>query len=103
MDILKLNTDSVKAFVIPLTVSDIFLIRLYMSNKPRIAQFEKDYKLNNDAFVKKEIKRTSKSRDFIMIFKILPAIIILAAILLMFFSGTNWRASSITIIVIVSF
>lgn len=97
------KTAMAKAFVIPLIVSGIFLlatgIGLYAANKPRISQFEKDYKSNAEYFVKKEIERTTKSDgDFRLIFKILPAIAIVAALFLMVFSSPNWRAISITVI-----
>lgn len=102
------KTAMAKAFVIPLIVSGILLlatgIGLYTANKPRISQFEKDYTTNAEDFIKKEIERTTKSDgDFRLVFKILPAIAILAALILMVFSSPNWRAISITIIALVTF
>src|SRR5688572_17892189 len=59
------KTATAKAFVIPLIISGIFLvvvgIGLHTANKPRIIQFEKEYKLNANAFVNTEIERTTKS------------------------------------------
>ncbi|AJW62089.1 hypothetical protein OZ664_05860 [Elizabethkingia sp. HX WHF] len=102
------KTIMAKAFIIPLIVSGVLLIAvgtgLYAANKPRLAQFEKDYKSNTANFLEKEINRTMKSdHDFKMVFIILPAIAIIAAILLMLFPTPNWRAASITTILLVTF
>lgn len=99
------RTAMAKAFVIPLFASALFLIAvgagLYYANKPRIAQFEKEYQSDTESFVKKEIERTAKSEgDFKLIFKILPLIIIVAAILFMILSSPNGRAISITLILL---
>lgn len=101
------KTAMAKAFVIPLIISGILLIAvgigLYVANKPRIAQFEKEYKTDATGFIKKEIERTAKSEsDFKLVFKILPAIIILAAIFLLLFTSPNWRAISITTIALMT-
>ena len=98
------KTATAKAFVVPLIISGVFLVAvaigLYAADKPRITQFEKECKLNANTFVNKEIERTTKSDgDFRVVFKILPVIIIAAAIFLMLFSSPNWRAISITTIV----
>ena len=102
------KTTTAKAFVIPLLVSGAFILAigvgLYAANKPRIIQFEQEYKADSSSFVKKEIARTAKSQgELKQVFKILPAIIIIAAILLMFFPSANWRAITVTIIVTASF
>lgn len=102
------KTVMAKAFVIPLIVSGILLIvvgaGLYAANQPRIAQFETSYKNDADGFVKKEIERTTKSDgDFKVVFKVLPVIAIVAAVLLILFSTPNWRAISITVILLVTF
>ena len=67
------KTIMAKAFIIPLIVSGVLLIAavgtgLYAANKPRLAQFEKDYKSNTANFLEKEINRTMKSdHDFKMV------------------------------------
>lgn len=102
------KTAMAKAFVIPLIVSGLFLIAvgigLYTSNKPRVTQFEQDYKSDAKAFLQKEIQRTAKSEgDFKVVFKALPGIAIVAAIFLMIFSTPNWRAISITVLLLATF
>ena len=102
------KTPTAKAFVIPLIVAGIFLVSigigLYAANHPRIAQFEKDYKLDVKAFITKEIARTADSQDQLkLVFKILPAIAIGAAILLIIFPTPLWRAITVTIILLAAF
>lgn len=102
------KTAIAKAFVIPFIVSGILLIiigaGLYTANQPRLAQFKTAYKNDVDGFVKKEIERTAKSEsDFKIVFKVLPAIAILAAVFLILFSTPHWRAISITVILLVTF
>jgi ABC-2 type transport system permease protein len=102
------KTPTAKAFVIPLIVAGIFLVSvgigLFTANNPRIAQFEKDYKLDAKSFIAKEIARTADSQGQLkLVFRILPAITIVAAILLMIFSSPYWRAITVTIILITAF
>ncbi|MGU3373970.1 hypothetical protein [Chryseobacterium sp. M5A1_1a] len=102
------KTAMAKAFVIPLIVSGILLIvvsiGLYTASQPRITQFAIAYKNDAGGFVEKEIERTTKSDgDFKVVFKALPAIAIVAAIFLILFSTPNWRAISITVILLVTF
>lgn len=102
------KTTMAKAFVIPMIVAGLFLmavgIGLYASNKPRIEQFKNEYNANTADFVQKEIARTTKSQgDFKVVFKALPAIIVLAVILLLFFPSANWRAITVTLIALCTF
>jgi len=102
------KTAMAKAFVIPFVVSGVLLaaigIGLYAANKPRIARFEQEYKMDTAGFVKKEMARTTKSAgDLRLVFKILPAISIAAAVFLMLFSSPTWRAISITVMLTVVF
>jgi hypothetical protein len=102
------RTAMAKAFIIPFFVSAAFLIAigigLYTANKPRIAQFEKEYKTNATSFAKKEIERTKKSDgELRLVFKILPAIIILSSFCLMLFGSSNWRAICATLILASAF
>ncbi|WP_104381640.1 hypothetical protein [Sphingobacterium sp. HMA12] len=102
------KTTTAKAFVIPLIVSGLFLIAvgigLYAANKPRLESFQKEYNTNANAFVQKEIERTTKSQnDFKTVFNVLPLIIITAAILFMVMPSANWRAIAVTLIVTASF
>jgi ABC-2 type transport system permease protein len=102
------KTPTAKAFVIPLIVAGIFLVSvgigLYAVNYPRISQFEKDHNRNAKAFLAKEISRSADSQGQLkIVFRILPAIGIVAAILLMIFPSPYWRAITVTIILLTSF
>jgi len=94
------KTVMAKAFVIPLSVAGILFIvigiGLYVANKPRIAQFEQEYRLDRQAFVTKEIARTTKSnQDFVLVFKVLPALAVLAAVVLLLMQAPVWRAAAL--------
>jgi drug/metabolite transporter (DMT)-like permease len=102
------KTPMAKAFVIPLILAGIFLVSvgigLYAANYPRIAQFEKDYQIDAKAFITKEIARTADSQGQLkLVFRILPAIAIVAAILLMIFPSPPWRAITVTMILLSAF
>lgn len=97
-----------RAFIIPMIASGLFLavvgIGLYTANKPRIEQFKNDYNTDRKSFIKKEIIRTSKSQaDFKIVFKVLPVIIILATVIFIYSTSTNWKAIMITLIITSSF
>jgi len=102
------KTAMAKAFVWPLLVAGVLMIAiaagLYFSNKPRILSFEKAYKSNPGGFIQSEIARTSKSQKDLatIVFKVLPAIIIVAALLIMVVSTPVGRALGITIIVLMA-
>jgi hypothetical protein len=96
-----------KPLVWPLLIAGLFLAAvsagLYFANKPRIAQFEAAYRNNADSFIQSEIARTAKSKhDLALVFKVLPAIIIAAALLIMFSQAPLWRAIGITTILLMT-
>ena len=102
------KTAMAKAFIWPLLVSGLFLVAigggLYVANKPRIEQFERLYHNDPKAFIQKEIQRTEKSQsELAMVFKILPAIIILAAFVILLMPAPLWRAIGITVIITAAF
>lgn len=102
------RTAMAKAFFWPLLVSGLFLITvgagLFFANKPRIAQFEKEYQSNPTEFAQKELQRTTKSqKDLATVFKILPLLLVLAGLLIYFLPSPTWRAISITLGLLVVF
>jgi ABC-2 type transport system permease protein len=101
------KTDMAKAFGWPMLVSGVLLVAvsagLYFANKPRITQFETTYNTDAKAFVKTETERTAKSQnDLALVFKVLPLIIIAAAMLIIFINTPSWRAIGITTIVLMT-
>jgi hypothetical protein len=101
------KTAMAKAFVWPMLVAGIFIVAvsagLYFANKPRATQFEKDYYTNAKAFVQTETVRTAKSQnDLALVFKVLPIIIIAAALLIAIVNAPLWRAIGITTIALMT-
>ena|SRR5476651_730988 len=103
------KTTMAKAFVWPLLIAGLFLIAvgagLYFTNSARVTGFEKAYRQNPEAFVRQEIGRTAESqKQLILVFRILPAIIVFAALLILALPhAQNWKAAGITLIVTASF
>jgi hypothetical protein len=102
------KTVMAKAFVWPLLVVGILMVAiaagLYLANKPRISGFEIAYKNNPDEFVQSEIARTAKSQSDLatIVFKVIPVISIVAALLIIGISTPVWRAIGITIIALMA-
>ena len=102
------KTIMAKAFIWPLLVAGLFLTvigaGLYFTNHPRISRFENEYRRNPAAFVQEEIQRTDESRrEMALVFKILPAIIIFAALMILLLPHFLWRAIAITTIITAAF
>ncbi|OJJ14240.1 hypothetical protein BKI52_44030 [marine bacterium AO1-C] len=102
------KTDLAKAFVFPTLVAGVLLlvlgVGLFFLNKPRITNFATTYKRDAPAFVKSEIVRTKKSMAEYQtaVFKVIPLIIIIAALLIVFIDKPIWRAISITTIALMA-
>jgi hypothetical protein len=101
------KTPMAKSLVWPLLVAGLLLVAvsagLYFANKPRIAQFEAAYKNDPTLFTQNEIIRTAKSKhDLALVFRVLPAIIIAAALLILFSQMPLWRAIGITTILLMT-
>ncbi len=101
------KTPMAKAFAWPMLVAGVLLVAvsagLYFANKPRITQFESAYNSDAAAFVRKEAGRTAKSQnDLALVFKVLPLIIIGAALLIMFVNTPLWRAIGVTAIALMT-
>src|SRR3984893_3439384 len=102
------KTAMAKAFTWPLLVAGLFLTvigaGLYFTNHPRISRFENEYLHNPAAFVQEEIQRTAESRrQMALVFKILPAIIIFAALMILLLPHFLWRTIAITAIITAAF
>jgi hypothetical protein len=100
------KTAMAKAFVWPMLVAGLLIAAisagLYFANKPRVTQFETVYNTDAKEFVHTETERTAKSQnDLALVFKVLPFIIIAAALLIMFTSTPLWRAIGITTIALI--
>ncbi len=98
------KTDMAKAYIIPTLVAGSLLLiiglGLFFTNKSRITQFETAYNNDATAFVESEMARvecTLKEYQTI-VFKAIPFIIVVAALLIVFIDKPVWRASAITTI-----
>ncbi len=98
------KTDVAKAFIFPTLVAGILLLTiglgLLFSNKSRAASFATAYNSDAKAFVESEIIRTEKTMAEyqLIVFKIIPLIIVIAALSIIFVDTPVWRAISITTI-----
>lgn len=98
------KTETAKAFIIPTLVAGILLLiiglGLVFNNKSRMASFTTAYQDDALAFVKTEISRTEKTmKEYqTVVFKAIPLIIVVAALLIIFIDKPIWRAIGITTI-----
>jgi ABC-2 type transport system permease protein len=97
------KTAMARAYIWPNLVAGIFLIAigigLYLANNPRIAGFESEYKASPETFVRYEIARAQKSKkELTIVLKVLPSIILLAALLVILVANPIWRAIGITLV-----
>jgi hypothetical protein len=98
------KTDMAKAYVIPASVAGMPLLviglGLSFTNKARITKFENAYQSDAAAFVDSEIERAEATlKEYqTIVFKAVPAIIAVCALLIIFMNGPLWRASMITTI-----
>lgn len=98
------KTELAKAYVIPTMVAGILLliigVGLVYANTQRISDFETAYYEDREAFIASEfdrIDRTLKEYQTI-VFKAIPIIMMVAALLIILIDKPFWRAISITTI-----
>jgi len=102
------KTDIAKAYIIPTLVAGSLLmivgLGLFFTNKSRITEFETAYNKDASAFVASENARAiSTLKEYnTIVFKAIPMIIIVAALLILFTNSPTWRAISITTIALLT-
>lgn len=98
------KTDIARAYIIPTMIAGILLLTigfgLFFTNKSRISEFEIAYNKDASAFVQSEITRAESTlKEYkTIVFKAIPIIIIIAALVIIFVNTPTWRAISITTI-----
>lgn len=98
------KTEVAKAFIVPGLVAGTLLlaigIGIFVANKSRITSFAEAYNRDAATFVESEITRTEKTmHEFqTIVFKIIPLIMVSAALLIIFVDKPIWRAIGITTI-----
>jgi len=102
------KTDIAKAFILPTLVAGTLLlilgIGLFFVNQSRFKSFSESYYKEARTFVLDEINRTEKSMDEyeVAIFKVIPFIIVIAALLIVFVDKPIWRAICTTTIALMA-
>lgn len=97
------KTDLAKTYIIPTLVAGLLLLTiglgLFYTNKSRITQFEKAFQSDTTAFFQSEIERSEATlKEYAVVFKVIPILIVLAALLILFINTPTWRAIGITTI-----
>lgn len=98
------KTEMARAYIVPSLIAGLLLIivgsGLLYTNIQRVSQFKIDYEVDPNAFVESEITRCEATLQEYktIVFKAVPIIIIIAALLIIFISKPSWRAISITTI-----
>ncbi len=98
------KTDMARAYIYPTLVAGILLliigVGLVYTNVTRVSQFEADYNVDAPAFIQTEIERVNSTLQEYrtIVFKAIPIIIIVAALMILFIDKPVWRASAITTI-----
>ena len=98
------KTDLAKAYIIPTLVAGVLLLTiglgLFFTNISRISSFESEYNQDASAFVKSEMVRVDNTLNEYktVVFKVVPIIIIAAALIIIFINTPTWRAIGITTI-----
>lgn len=98
------KTDLAKAYIIPVLIAGLLLMTiglgLFFTNKSRITQFENAFNSDAPAFFQSEIERSESTlKEYTVVFRVIPILIIAAALLILFLNTPTWRAISITTIV----
>ena len=97
------KTDLAKAYIIPTLVAGVLLLiigsGLNYTNIQRVKQFKKDFNTDASAFYQSEIERSEGTlKEYTIVFKVIPILIIIAALLILLVNTPTWRAISITVI-----
>jgi len=98
------KTEIARAYIIPTLVAGALLLiiglGLFFTNKSRVTQFETAYNNDAAAFVKSELARVESTlKEYqTIVFKVIPLIIVVCALIIVFIDKPIWRASMITTI-----
>lgn len=97
------KTDLAKAYIVPTLVAGLLLMTiglgLVYTNKSRVNQFENAFNNDTTAFYQSEMERTESTlKEYTVVFKVIPILIIVAALIILFINTSTWRAIGITII-----
>ncbi len=98
------KTDLARAYIIPILLAGAFLMSagfgLFFTNKARISQFEKAYHEDAPAFVASELERVEATlKEYKnIVFRAIPLLILICALIIFWVDKPIWRASAISFI-----
>jgi len=97
------KSELARAYSMPLLVAGVLLMTiglgLFYTNKSRVTSFETAYHQDASAFLASEIQRAEGTlNEYTIVFKVIPMIIVTAALLIFFVPTPLWRAIGITTI-----
>lgn len=98
------KTEMAKAYIYPTLVDGVLLLAvglgIFFTNKSRVTSFAEAYATNPVEFLESEITRSEKTIEEFrtIVFKVIPLIIVAAALLVVFMDKPIWRAIGITTI-----
>ena len=96
------KTEIAKAYIIPTLVAGGLLMTiglgLFYTNKARISRFEIAYQQDRKSFIDSEIVRAERTlKEYqTIVFKVIPIVIALTALIVFFVDKPAWRAGAIT-------
>lgn len=102
------QSEIARSYIYPTLVCGMLLmvigVGLVYNDTKRFKTFPTEYSVNPEAFLKSEIERSEKTAEssYTTIYKTIPIIIIVAALLIIFFDKPIIRASCITAIAFLS-
>lgn len=97
------KTEVAKAYIFPVLVAGALLLAagcsFYFTNRAKLQTIDTDYQSNPTLFVQSELERSQKTIDSYdnVAFKVFPIIVLIACLLVIFFSHPLLRAICITI------
>ena len=97
------KTELARAYIIPFSVAGALLLTigvgLFYTNKARIVSFAEQHKQDASAFLASEMTRTESTlKEYSIVLKVVPMLVIAAALVLIFVNTPAWRAIAIATI-----
>ena len=98
------KTDIARAYVIPMAVAGVLLLAIglgiFIQSFGRVTSFAEAFDKDAMGFLEAETQRATRVlRDYqIAVFRVIPALIALCAVLFVMLEGPNWRASLVSAI-----
>ena len=97
------KTQIARAYIVTTLIAGVLVmivgLGLFFTNKARISQFEKAFTTHAPSFFESEMEPTQATlNQYKTVFKVIPILIIAAALLFIFIQSPTWRAISITTI-----